>query len=192
MCRLLPSDMGWLGYFVGQNDHLKNLFIHPFTPTSGASVRDVIVPFLRGVNRNKSIRQIGFCAIDLLGGDLFTMLGPFFQNNYNLTVITINECDFGDEGARLFAVALGSCKNKSLQKVELDHNNISGEGMVDIITSLSMHPHLHRLDLGGNRLNKNGCVALATLLRCSATELQYLSISDNESMMKGLRPWSHH
>ena len=68
------DDMGWLGYFVGKNEHLKRLHICPwFTPTSsGSSVRDMLVPFFRGVNLNKSIREIGFYQIDLLGGETFT------------------------------------------------------------------------------------------------------------------------
>ena len=68
------DDMGWLGYFVGKNQHLEELMIVPFTPTSGASVRDVIEPFFRGVNQNKSIRGIYFSGVDLLGGEMFTML----------------------------------------------------------------------------------------------------------------------
>ena len=80
----------------------------------------------------------------------------------------------------LFALEIGSSSHKSLQKLDLQNNNISEEGMVDIITALSMHPHLEYLDLDENRLRKNGCVALATLLQCSATELQYLLISSTE------------
>ena len=173
------DDMGWLGYFIGKNDHLEELNIRPFEPTSGDSVRDVMEPFLRGINNNKSIQKIDFTNVDLLGGEMFTMLGPFFQSNCNLTFININECNFGDEGGRLFALALGSSTNKSLKMVKLENNNIADEGMVDIITSLSMFPHLEHLDLDGNRLHKNGCMALSTLLRCSATELQYLYISNN-------------
>ena len=82
------------------------------------------------------------------------MLGPFFKNNHNLTNINIARCDFGDEGARLFSLALGSSTNKSLKKVTLEDNDISEEGMVDIITALSMYPHLETLDLDGNRLHK--------------------------------------
>ena len=110
--------------------------------------------------------------MDLLGGgEIFTMLGSFFKNNHNLTSIIINNCVWGDEGGRLFALALGSCcTNKSLRKVDLESSNVAEEGMVDIITALSMHPHLQCLDLNTNRLSKNGCVALSTFLRCSATE----------------------
>ena len=173
-------DMGWLGYFVGNNEHLKKLYIRPFTPISEESVRDVMEPFFRGVGRNKSIRQINFRRLDLLGGEVFRMLGSFFKDNHNLTNIDIRRCDFGDDGARLFALSIGSSTNKSLQKLDLLNNNISDEGMVDIITALSMFPHLRYLDLSGNRLHKNGCVALATLLRCSASELGNLFITHNE------------
>ena len=62
------DDMGWLGYFVGRNEYLERLYIESFTPTSEASVLDVLEPFLRGVSRNKSIRDIGFAEVDLLGG----------------------------------------------------------------------------------------------------------------------------
>ena len=117
---------------------------------------------------------------------MFTMLGSFFQNNYNLTNIIINNCIWGDEDSRLLALAIGSC-TKSLREVTLENNNISDEGMVDIITALSMHPHLKHLELDRNRLGKNGCVALATLLKCSATELQHLDISSNIINDVGLR-----
>ena len=101
-------DMGWLGYFIGKNQHLEEVAIRPFTPSPGASVRDVIEPFCRGVSSNKSIREIDFSRVNLLGGEMFTMLGPFFRDNHNLTSIHIAGCDFGDEGGRLFALALGS------------------------------------------------------------------------------------
>ena len=178
-------DMGWLGYFVGKSDYLQMLMIEPFTPPSGSSVRDVMEPFFRGVSNNKSIHCIKFDSMDMLGGETFKMLGPFFKNNHNLTNITIDDCDFGDEGARLFALALGSCK-KSLQRLDLQNNNIADEGMVDIITALSMHPHLEYLDLDGNGLRKDGCVALGTLLRCSATKLRKLFISHNEINDEGI------
>ena len=180
------DDMGWLGYFVGKNEHLDQLFIKPFTPLSGATIRDVIEPFFKGVSNNRSIRGIYFSGVDLLGGEMFTMLDPFFKANHNLTDITVIECNFGDEGCRLFALAIGSSTNKSLKQVDLQMNNITDEGMVDIITALSLYPNLQRLNLSRNCLRKNGCVALATLLRCSATELTFLNLSNNEINNEGL------
>ena len=179
-------DMGWLGYFVGKNDHFEQLVIRPFTPTSGSSVRDVFGPFFRGVCNNKSIQTISFSGVDLLGGEVFTMLGSFFKNNHNLINIHIDECAFRDEGVRLFALAIGSITHRSLKEVDLRHSNIDEEGMVEIITALSTHPYLQHLHLTGNRLHKNGCVALATLLRCSAKELQYLYLSTTEVNDEGI------
>ena len=108
------NDMGWLGYFIGKNNHLENLVIKSFVTTSGATVRDAIEPFLRGLSRNKSIQKIGFFGADIWGGEIFTMLTPFFKDNHILTHIKIKECDFGGQGARLFALAIGSSTNKSL------------------------------------------------------------------------------
>jgi len=74
-----------------------------------------------------------------------------------------------------------------LQTLDLQNNsNISEEGMVDIITSLSLQPYLQHLHLTGNRLHKNACVALATFLHCSAKGLQYLNISNNEINDEGI------
>ena len=95
------ADMGWLGYFVGRNKHLQKLVINSFL------TRDVIAPFLRGVNRNTSIKGIEFANINLLGGQVFTMLGSFFKSNHNLTSIIIHNCGFGDEGVRLLFVCIG-------------------------------------------------------------------------------------
>ena len=175
-----PKDMGWLGYFVGRHKHLLELYIRDFEPTSGESVRDVLEPFFRGVSNNKSIRKVDFNDTDLLGGKVFTMLGPFFKNNSYLTCLAVNECNFGEGECRSLALAIGSITNKSLQTVELQGNYIADHNMVDIIVALSMHPNLQCLSLKGNQLGIKGCIALATLLQCSATELKDLNISDNQ------------
>ena len=147
--------MGWLGYFIGKSGHLKNLFIRPFEPPSGASVRDVLDPFFRGVSCNKSIEYIDLAGMDMQGGEvLTTMLGSFFRNNHNLTRIYINNCNFGDEGGRTLALALGSRTHKSLKDLSLRNSNISEEVIVDIITALGMYPNLQHLDLGGSFTEK--------------------------------------
>lgn len=173
-------DMGWLGYFVGKNHCLGHLLLSNFIPKSGERVEGVLRTFFRGMKKNRSIKDITFAFMDLLEGEIFNMFGPFFKNNHNLTTITIMNCNFGDNGARLFALALGSCTNKSLRKLKLCHNNIAAEGMVDIITAISMHPNMAHLDLEANHLGYNGCMALATLLRCSAIELHCLYISNTD------------
>lgn len=173
-------DMGWLGYFIGRCDYLQKLYIREFDDYS----IDVLEPFFRGVQLNKSIQVIDFEGIDLFEGKTFTILTPFLKNNTSLISLSITNCDFGGEGGRLLALAIGTCK--SLRDVELSNNNLTDEEMVDIITALSMHCQLKNLTLIGNILNKNGCIALATLLRCSATELQHLYLSGNEINDEGI------
>ena len=65
------NDMGWLGYFVGKNEHLQQLYFRDFEPPSGASAMEILEPFIRGVNRNKSIWKFNFANMDLVGGRIF-------------------------------------------------------------------------------------------------------------------------
>ena len=124
--------------------------------------------------------------MDLLGGRMFTMLCPFFENSSTLCHVTIRECTLEDNGWRLLALAIGSSKHKSLKTVLLIGNNTSDEALVDIITSLSMHPQIEDVYLTGNRLATNGCKVLSTLLSCSATRLKYLNLSNNEINDEGI------
>jgi len=174
------KDMGWLGYFVGKSDCVEELYINDFDLSNDL---DVVEPFIRGLNRNKSIYKLNFCHMDLLGGKIFTMLGPFFKNNDNLKVLSIEECNWGDEGSRLLALALGSCKISSLIKLFLVNNDIEG---VDIVTALSMHPNLQHIDFEGNRLGRNGCIAMAILLEHSVTQLEVLDLGSNELDDEGI------
>jgi len=180
-------DMGWLGYFIGKNKNLTNLYLSPFTPSSSGSFEEVLTPFLIGVNNNRSITSLDFCrGLDLLGGKIFTIMGPFFENSPVLAELHINECNLGDNGWRLLALAIGSSKAKSLQKVTLVDCNVSDEGLVDIITALSIHPHLQNLWWSGNRLSTKGCMALATLLRYSCTIVKTLHLDNNELDDEGI------
>jgi len=111
------------------------------------------------------------------------MMAQFFQNNDNLKVLEIEHCNFGVEGSRALALALGSCKNSSLTKF-LVHNDI--EGMVDIITALSMHRRLQHIDFDYNLLRNIGCIAMATLLQHSVTQLQVLDLGSNEVEDEGI------
>ena len=180
--------MGWLGYFIGKSEHLNELIFRSFTPTSGASLTGTLEPFIMGLNRNKSITSLSFIHMDLLGGRalIFSMMCPFFENCPTLVELYMDECQLENDGWRLLALAIGSSKSKSLQKVCLTDCNISDKGSVDIITSLSMHPNLLKLIMNRNRIGTNGCMALATLLQHSCTELQTLHLANNEIDDEGI------
>ena len=187
------NDMGWLGYFIGKNENLIELNITSFDHSN-----DVVEPFFNGMSRNKSIQTLNFDEINLLNGIVFTALGPFFENNRNLDTLGIYYSNWGGEGPRLLALTLGSCKNSSLTKLYLVHNDLSDEGLVEIITALSMHPNLQNIDFEGNRLGKNGCISMATLLEHSVTQLQHLDLGSNalddegiDALVPALKNCSH-
>ena len=175
------NDMGWLGYFVSKNNHLKELYFREFDYMS----IDIIKPFIRGVINNRSIYKLGFNNMDLMGGRIFTMLSPFFENSPILSHLTIHNCHLTDDGWRLLALAIGSSKHKSLESVSVQNTN-TGMALVDIITALSMHPNLQMLYLIGNLIGANGCVALATLLRHSCSMLESLHLASNQIDDEGI------
>jgi len=179
-------DMGWLGYFVGRNELLHTLNIREFDPPDGESVRDVLIPFLEGVSKNKSIQKLDIHILDMSECRLFTILYPFFQYNDCLRAIVFDQCVFGVDGCRLFASAISSCTNKLLEVIKIENNGITDEGLVDIITALSMHSHLKTLDLNHNGLSTIGCKALSTLLQNSATKLETLNLNNNEIDDEGM------
>ena len=179
-------DMGWLGYFVGRNNHLKELRLYTFNPTSGASVAEVLDAFIMGVSRNKSITRLDIRDVDLSGSSIFNTLSTFFKNNNNLIRIDIHHCNIGVEGSRALALAIGSCKNGSLKKVSLRWSRVE-EGLADIITALSMHPNLETLSLDGNCLRANSCTALSTLLQHSCTKLNLLSLENLQLDDEGIK-----
>ena len=100
------KDMGWLGYFISKNENLTKLYLSAFTPISGVSIAEVLGPFFKGMSRNKSITHLEIYETDLLGGRIFTMLCPFFENSPTLTGLDIHQCHLGDDGWRLLALAI--------------------------------------------------------------------------------------
>jgi len=182
-------DMKWLGYFIGENTSVTELNFNSFTPTSRESVAEVLEAFIRGVNSNKSITDLSFDCMDsmyLLGGRVFSLLTPFFENMRSMSNILIRDCNLGDDGWKLLALAIGSSNDSPFNSLLLQNNNISDKSLVNIITALSKHPHLKEMDLSGNGLGKNGCIALSTLLQNSVTGLLKLDLANNEIDDEGI------
>ena len=94
------------------------------------------------------------------------MLIPFLKNNDSLKQLFIEECDIRGCLPQL-SLAIGNC-NKSLKHFEFEENEIGDGQLVDIITSLSMHPQLEIIEFAGMAIGGvNECTALSTLLRCT-------------------------
>lgn len=168
-------DMGWLGYFVGNNTHLTNLTCFGLENFNG-----IIELFCRGLKNNNSIESLSFLNSNLSESDVFRFMVPFFKNNNTLTELELDECEMGAEVCRSLSLALGGHTHKSLKHLKLINCEIGDEPLVDIILALSMHPQLETLELHASGMGRNGCVALATLLRWTTTELHTLYLGDND------------
>ena len=139
-CPESARQLGWLGYFVGENTHLKELTFY-YNHENQCFSNDAIKSFCKGLNINRSIQKFELDSMDLYGGEIFETLRPFFENNHNLSELVVKQCKFGDGCARHFAMALKDC-SKSLKHIKLEGNEIRGGKLSEIIETLSMNPQL--------------------------------------------------
>ena len=163
------EDIGWLGYYIGQNTKLQELNFYITIDNES---------FYKEMSHNKSINKIYFHAADFFNGRIFRMMSPFFKSNNNLIEIEVDECDLSVEDSRQLSLAIGSC-NKSMKHILITRNEMENGNSVDIITALSMHPQLETLELSWMDIGINECTVLSTLLRCTTTQLQILNFHGN-------------
>ena len=186
-CPGYARQLGWLGYFVGENTNLKELTLHYNNENRhfNKDAVDAIKSFCRGVNSNRSIQKFQLDSMDLSGGEIFETLRPFFENNNSLSELEVERCQFGPGCARHFAMALKDCK--SLKSVKISDirggqyvsNRMGGGQSVEIVDALSTQSQLEKLDLRCLNLGRKECAALANLLR-SAANLQQLNLRNND------------
>jgi len=117
--------------------------------------------------------------MNLLGGEIFQSLRPFFEKNSNISEIAVEDGLFGAGSARQLSLALRCC-NKSLTSIKIENNQMGGERLVEIIEALNTHSQLEKLRLIGTGIGITECVALADVLRHTiASELRTLYLRDN-------------
>ena len=169
------DELAWLGYYIGQSTSVKKLYISIDLSLFNNPGKEV---FFRGLGNNRSIHFLSFDKFNLSEGRLFSMTNSFLKDN-NLSAIGVYGCQLaGAKGIRQLSLAIGDC-NKSLKHFSFRGNEIGDGHLVDIITALSMHPQLTKLNLSDANIGRNECTALATLLRCTATQLQLLNLKGN-------------
>ena len=145
-------------------------------------------PFFRGLQYNRSIKEVYFDGFTLSYGHFFDMIGMFFKNNDSLLKIQVDDCQFRDKGAiSQFSSALGEC-NKSLKAFGMGMNRLEGAAPLsidncrlvsDVITSLrEHHPQLEKLNLSYSYVGMDVCFPLLFLLS-RTTNLQSLDLSGN-------------
>ena len=187
------DDMGWLGYFIGRNTKLQELFI--WSRLEGNSDYSRIDALTQGISLNKSIQKL---EISTEFGDLFLQrLGPFFRSNSSLIHLLLSEFDLGPESARNLAVML---RDMSLEYFHLEglcyddysENFIDEDGVsAEVMAALSKHTGLERMQLYASKLDLNGCIALGGLSSMKELRLEENDIDDEwmKSLADGMSSW---
>jgi len=143
------DDLGWLGYFIGQNETLAYLYLR-YLPGG----REQVEKFFIEVQRNKSIKEVDISGDDVLNEGFSAMNLPH--------VITMTlDCDRPPEreNAHYFALGLRRCKSLRMY---------SGPVTAEIVAGLSTLPVLQMMTLWvmneDMAIRRVECVALRELL----------------------------
>ena len=179
------DNVGWLGYFIGKSTQLQSLWISRL-PGEDYS-------FGQGLAQNKSIQKLHIHTD--LGKAGFQSLAPFFRNTNTLREIDFSGANISRlESAKNIALLLNQCQIRSLKKLELEDNNLSGEGFEEIARSLRAQPQLEELNLYGISsededapFDQRGYAALGAAMKHwtspSLKKLVVLSDLDNDGLL---------
>ena len=185
------DDLGWLGYFIGKSEYLKELYIVdlPHSPdvpiSSDVTHTEQVDAFTREMSRNRSIVELEIHHdITDVG---FRNVCSFVGENNNLRRLELHHVKPENESVRHFALMLEQRKCNSLQKLSLDENEFDDADIEVIATSLGEQASLEEFALFQNNLGATGCAALGnTLSTWQAPELTKLDLSCNNIDDAGL------
>eukprot|EP00573_Skeletonema_grethae_P003470 CAMPEP_0201710084 /NCGR_PEP_ID=MMETSP0578-20130828/58445_1 /ASSEMBLY_ACC=CAM_ASM_000663 /TAXON_ID=267565 /ORGANISM="Skeletonema grethea, Strain CCMP 1804" /LENGTH=681 /DNA_ID=CAMNT_0048199095 /DNA_START=38 /DNA_END=2084 /DNA_ORIENTATION=- len=164
------DDLRWLGYFIGKSQYLKSLNIW------GVPEGDQIDAFVKGIARNKSIRDI---TVEFMSDYARAAIVRAVGNCFQLERLSI-DCH-GPEGEQIDAFVKGIARNKSIRNITIRCSN--DDARAAIVRAVGNCFQLERLsiDCHGN-LHPNSHSALQTLLEsgvCSLRELSLYHSSDD-------------
>ena len=167
------DDLGWLGYYVGENETLKSLTIY-YLPA-----QERIKSFFIGLQRNKSIKTIECLGgiVGILGEGLSAINLPHVTT---MRVFDDEEAEFDHEEAHHFPVGLQRLK----ALVEYD-----GPMTSEIVTSLATLPMLEKVTFWRNTnlaISPDECTAMNGLLT-NAANMKQLDISCTSLGNEGLK-----
>jgi len=94
------EELGWLGYYIGQNSNLQELYLYEYGAIHTNMYDSDAEPFFRGLQYNRSIEHLEFNGFNLSEGRLFSMMTSFLKSNSMLHKISVDNNEFGAEGIR--------------------------------------------------------------------------------------------
>lgn len=181
---LSVNDYALLGYFIGKNEHLKEISF-----AGGRLGRhQQIELFFRGFNKNQSIERVIFNGMDLTtdgGGDILRMMKLFFKSNHALTDFTMFDCRVGHQGAAMLSLA------KSLKRIVLSNNEMDDETLAEVSRAVGTLPRLERLKMIGNNVGRGNCTEIVASGLLGMNELHCLDLSRNNIDDRGVEALAH-
>ncbi len=207
------DDFGWLGHFIGMSQHLNSL--HIWSMPEG----DQLIAFVKGIARNKSIRDIYIGSIsddaraaivravsnysqleslrinchDNFGPNSHSALGTLLESGVcSLRVLCLFGNGINDEIITSFANGFESIA-ASLEVLELPDISIGNEGLLAVVAGLANTTiSLKTLHLNGNdfSLAAGGLSCLSDWLNSSPVVLLHLNLSCCQINDEGLQAFT--
>ena len=171
------EDFSRLGAAIGQNSNLTTLHI-VFNGVVALDVKHSA--FFDGLKHNTSIHQLNIYFQNPYSthvGGVVEALLEAYQENSNLTELSIHNADLQNGGDRLVATTLRRCSN--LKHIDLYRSNITDEQLWPMVDAIRGHRSLKVLNFCGNRIGNTGCGLLSRLLQNSNCNLHTLILDDN-------------
>ena len=119
----------------------------------------------------------------IIGGLIHEILKVYQENSSHLTQISIYYCNLVNGGDDAVAATLRNCTH--LNEINLICCDITDELLMPIVEGVRGHRSLENLGLSGNRIGNTGCQALATLLEDSHCNICTLDLGRNRVDMNG-------
>eukprot|EP00984_Skeletonema_dohrnii_P026891 scaffold16282_cov77-Skeletonema_dohrnii-CCMP3373.AAC.4 len=182
------NDLGWLGYFIGKSEFLRELTIQ-YLPEDDEGRGQQIHALSDGFARNQSIQKV---VIDKLSRNGFDAIARALDNLSQLEELSLHQRrNAGLNWCSTLGTLLESGVWK-LKNLQLSSNGIDDAGVAAFAHGLrSIGSSLKELDLRWNSIGNEGLSALvAALANCTSLETLDLSYNDFSVAAAGLRSLS--
>jgi hypothetical protein len=176
-----------IGRAISKSTHLQELTINGHSHG--------LKSFLTWLARNRSIEHLTVYMVELADVDIFSILTPFFEHNMNLRCIEIMHTDIACYTSTIITALSKSGANR-LERLCLQSPNFGDKRAADLINALNVMPGLRNLvdlDLGSNQIQRQGWMALSSLLINSECRIYSLGLAFSRldiesigSLIKGL------
>ena len=177
----IPKEVDWIegaGCIIGNSTTLRGINIHADSDEGVAKCWHE--ELFHGLSNNRSIEELQlFFDLDIEPTfDVFHLLSPFFENNFNLRSIYVN----GSNQIQSLASTLSKCNREKcqLQSFQITFCPDSDEDIASLLNSLNGMYTLLELEISYTYLQEMGGAALAKLLNNDASKIHKLKIESCE------------